>query len=166
MGSERLMRRVGFARVEALEPGEVVAVGELEIEATHAEHPVSRRVGARAGALGYVIRGSRSIYFAGDTDLFGDMSLLAEGLDVALIPVAGWGRSVANGHLDAQRAVQALELLHPRIAVPIHWGTYAPFGLSKLGGSSTAAEDFRQEAARRVPQTEVHVLPVGASLEL
>jgi L-ascorbate metabolism protein UlaG (beta-lactamase superfamily) len=165
-GSERLVRRLGFARVEPVGPGDVVPVGEVEVEATHAEHPASRRMGARAGAVGYLIRASRRVYFAGDTDLFDGMSSLAEGLDVALLPVAGWGRSVSNGHLDARRAAEALELLQPRIAVPIHWGTYAPFGLARLGGSDSAAEDFKEEAARRVPETEVHILRVGSRLEL
>jgi L-ascorbate metabolism protein UlaG (beta-lactamase superfamily) len=94
------------------------------------------------------------------------MSTFGEGLDVALLPVAGWGRTTPSGHLDALRAVCALELLHPKTAIPIHWGTFAPLGISRFGGSHTAAEDFRREAARRVPQTTVHILRVGGSLVL
>jgi L-ascorbate metabolism protein UlaG (beta-lactamase superfamily) len=161
-GSERLVRRLGFARVEPIAPGDSVSFGGVEVAATHADHPAFRR----AGAVGYLIRASRLVYFAGDTDLFDEMRSLAKGLDVALLPVAGWGRSTSNGHLDAHRAARALELLRPRIAVPIHWGTYAPFGLARLGGSGTAAEEFKQEAAKRAPETEVRILPVGSSLEL
>lgn len=165
-GSERLVGRLGFARVIHVVRGDSIRIGEIQIDVTQADHPSSRRGRARSDAVGYVLRGSRRVYFPGDTDLFDGMRELGDGLDLALLPVAGWGRKAAEGHLDAGKAVQALELLQPRNAVPIHWGTFAPFGLRVLGGSNTAAEDFREEAARRVPGVTVHVLQVGGSLEL
>ena len=63
------------------------------MRATHAEHRARRGpFGVAAPSLGYVLEGSRSIYFAGDTDLFPGMATLAaDHLDVALLPVAGWG---------------------------------------------------------------------------
>ena len=94
------------------------------------------------------------------------MRQLAGRLDVALLPIAGWGRNLPHGHLDARKAVRALELLQPRVGVPIHWGTFAPLGIRALGGSATAADDFRAEAAKRVPEITVRVLPVGATLTL
>jgi L-ascorbate metabolism protein UlaG (beta-lactamase superfamily) len=165
VGAERIGARMGFASVAGVRPGDTVEVGGLAVEATHAEHPASRRALVRAGAVGYVIRGSRRVYFAGDTDLFDGMQTLADGLDLALMPIAGWGHKVAEGHLDAARAVRALELLRPRAVVPIHWGTFSPFGLRALAGSRTPAEDFSAEAARRVPDVAVHVLPLGGSLQ-
>ena len=48
------------------------------------------------------------------------------GVDVALLPVAGWGARLPPGHLDPLAAARALELLAPQVAVPIHWGTLAP----------------------------------------
>jgi L-ascorbate metabolism protein UlaG (beta-lactamase superfamily) len=165
-GSGRLVARLGFARVIQVARGDSIRIGEIRIDVTHAEHPSSRRSRARSDAVGYMLRGSRRVYFPGDTDLFDEMRELGDGLDLALVPVAGWGRKAAEGHLDPRKAVQALELLQPRNAVPIHWGTFAPFGLRVLGGSDTAAEDFREEAARRVPGVTVHVLQVGGSLVL
>ncbi len=54
------------------------------------------------------------------------MSALS-GTDVALLPVAGWGARLPEGeHMNPLRAAQALKLLKPRIAIPIHWGTFAP----------------------------------------
>jgi L-ascorbate metabolism protein UlaG (beta-lactamase superfamily) len=59
------------------------------VRAVPAEHEGSRGpFGASAKALGYVITGSRSVYFAGDTDLFEGMGELAP-VDIALIPI--WG---------------------------------------------------------------------------
>jgi L-ascorbate metabolism protein UlaG (beta-lactamase superfamily) len=52
----------------------------------HAKHSGSRGTPWLKGpALGYVIRGSESIYFAGDTDIFPEMSEL-RGFDVACCP--------------------------------------------------------------------------------
>ena len=65
------------------------------------------------------------MYFAGDTDLFDGMAD-AQSIDVALLPIAGWGPSLGTGHLDPDRAARATELIRPRLVVPIHWGTYSP----------------------------------------
>ena len=166
-GSEQLVYRLGFARVETLRCGATLRIGAVDVEAVHADHVVSPRRGVEAAALGYVLRGgSRAVYFAGDTDVYDDMRLLAPGLDVALLPVGGWGPRVPEGHLDPTRAARALELLQPRIAVPIHWGTFAPFGLRRLGGSHTAAREFEEEAARRAPATDVRILEPGDWLTL
>jgi L-ascorbate metabolism protein UlaG (beta-lactamase superfamily) len=163
-GGERLMSRAGFARVVGVRSGDTLSIRDVEVVVTHAEHSASRRGRSRSEAVGYVLNGSRRVYFAGDTDLFDDMQNLGN-LDLALLPVAGWGRRLPAGHLDTHKAVRALELLQPRQAVPIHWGTFTPLGLGKLGGQSTAAEEFRAEAAQRTPGVVVHVLPVGGSLE-
>jgi len=71
-------------------------------------------------ASGYVIRAEgRSLYHAGDTALFSDMSLIGRGgLDVALIPI---GDRYTMGPADA---LAALDLLRPKIAVPIHYNTH------------------------------------------
>ena len=70
-------------------------------------------------ASGYLIRaGGQSLYHAGDTALFGDMSLIGrQGLDVALIPI---GDFYTMGPTDA---LAALDLLRPRLAVPMHYNT-------------------------------------------
>src|SRR6185503_9394937 len=119
VGTRQLLR--GVADVREVDVGDEVRIGEVTIQATPAEHK-SGRVMLRSGtSLGFLISGSRRIYFAGDTDLFDGMAALAGSLDVALLPVAGWGSKVGPGHLDPVRAAQALRLLKPRLAVPIHW---------------------------------------------
>ena len=45
-------------------------------------------------------------------------------LDVALLPVAGWGSSLGPGHLNPQEAARAANHLRPRWVIPIHWGAY------------------------------------------
>ena len=52
------------------------------------------RSGPSGPAIGCVIAGSRTVYFPGDTDLFPGMEALAGTLDVALLPVWGWGPTI------------------------------------------------------------------------
>ena len=68
---------------------------------------------------GYVVRASgRAVYHAGDTALFGDMQFIGRGgLDLALVPI---GDRYTMGPADA---VEALNLLRPRLAVPMHYDT-------------------------------------------
>ena len=152
-----------------VETGEEVRIGGLIVRATHADHEGGRGfLGTQVAALGYLIRGSHQIYFAGDTDLFEGMATLSAGLDVALVPIWGWGPSVGPGHLDPRRAAEALRLLRPRLAVPIHWGTYAPLGFGRLQTAmlTDPVTEFRRHAAELAPEVEVRVLDLGGTLHL
>jgi L-ascorbate metabolism protein UlaG (beta-lactamase superfamily) len=158
IGSRRLLR--GFCDVCEVDVGDEVRIGKVTVRATPAEHRGTRLLRS-APSLGFVVSGSRRIYFAGDTDLFGGMSALAGALDVALLPVAGWGSKLGPGHLDPVRAAHALRLLKPRVAVPIHWGTFSPLNRST---SADPPETFLRHAAGLAPQVEVRILEPGASL--
>ena len=126
-GSRGLMPTALRRRLIEVAEGDEVGVEGVRVRAVHARHDDRRSRGRlRAPALGYVVCGSRRIYFPGDTDIFPAMEELATPpLDVALLPVWGWGPSLGPGHLNPFTAAQALTLLRPRIAIPIHWGTYA-----------------------------------------
>jgi L-ascorbate metabolism protein UlaG (beta-lactamase superfamily) len=126
VGAGTWLRRRRFTNVEEIAPGTSTTVGPVAIEATNAAHDSRRQpFGPRAQPVGFVMRGSRSVYFAGDTDIFGEMRALAGSLELALLPVWGWGASVGPGHLDPVRAAAAAELIAAKVTVPIHWGTYA-----------------------------------------
>lgn len=161
IGSRRLLR--GFSDVSEVDVGDEVRIGKVAVHATPAEHRATRFLLRSAPSLGFVVSGSRSIYFAGDTGLFAGMSALAGSLDVALLPVAGWGSKLGAGHLDPVRAAQALRLLRPRVAVPIHWGTFSPLHQS---ASADPPGTFLRHAAELAPQVEVRILEPGASLML
>ena len=167
-GAGWTLRRQGFRRVVELSPGESTSVGELAIAAVPAVHDGRRYpYGKKVAALGYAVTGSRSVYFAGDTDVFDGMSELA-GADAALIPVSGWGAKVGPGHLDPTRAAAALGLLRPRLAIPIHWGTYAPLHW-RVSGRRPPHEDpaaeFAAAAAVVAPEVEVRILRPGERTE-
>jgi L-ascorbate metabolism protein UlaG (beta-lactamase superfamily) len=168
-GAGALVRGKGFREVEELEAGAAVRVGPVLVRATHAEHGSSRVLGAKSDALGYVLEGSRRVYFAGDTGLFPEMTGLAAGLDLALVPIWGWGASLGPGHLDPRGAAEALTLLRPRMAVPIHWGTYYPVQSTRWKTPSFLREpvlEFQRWAAELAPEVDVRVLQVGDELKL
>ena len=158
----------GIENVSEMRVGEELRIGPLRVAATPAVHDGRRRpLGAEAAAVGFVVRGSRSAYFAGDTDLFEEMDELAGTIDVALLPVWGWGRTIGPGHLDPDRAARAAARIAPRIAVPIHWGTLAPARpLPRLRDPGWPAREFVQRAARAAPGVEVRVLQPGERTEL
>jgi L-ascorbate metabolism protein UlaG (beta-lactamase superfamily) len=169
------LRWRGFRQVEQVRAGDEIRIGPVVVRATYADHPGPRygalgprtRGGGAPRALGYVIAGRRLVYFAGDTDVFAGMSDLAPGLDLALLPVWGWGRRVGPGHMDPLRAAQALRLLRPRLAVPIHWGTLFPLWRRAAPGSlAEPAQAFRRHARELAPSVEVRVLPPGGSTAL
>jgi L-ascorbate metabolism protein UlaG (beta-lactamase superfamily) len=167
-GSRGFLRRRGFREVSELDVGDELTLGGLTVRATEAEHAGRRTpFAANTRTIGYMVTGSARVWFAGDTDLFDGMSAFAPGLDVALLPIAGWGARLPAGHLDPLRAAQALRLLRPRVAVPIHWGTYKHFGLGRAEELlRVPADSFVRHAAELAPDVQVELLPVGGSLEL
>jgi L-ascorbate metabolism protein UlaG (beta-lactamase superfamily) len=164
-GSAPLLRRAGFRDVQELLPGETAELRGIPVTATRADHP-DRRLpfGLRAPPIGFVMRGERSVYFAGDTDLFAGMEGVRP-LDVALLPVAGWGPTLGPGHMDAERAARAAAMLRPRIAVPIHWGTLHPRWRSRGSWFVDPPHDFAAQVAALAPEVEVRTLTPGESLE-
>jgi L-ascorbate metabolism protein UlaG (beta-lactamase superfamily) len=124
-GAGRLMRRRGFTDVTEMSIGDTLDVRGSRVTAVFADHSGYRPpFGPMAKAMGFLVEGpTRRVYYAGDTDFFDGMADFGrEPLDLALLPVWGWGPSVGDGHLDPGEAARALALLAPRWAVPVHWG--------------------------------------------
>jgi len=167
-GAGDFFEGLGFRAVSELTPGETVAVGATTVTAVEADHPTERRFDRGGEAIGFLIDGSRRIYFAGDTDLFDGMRELSRELDLALLPIWGWGPNIGAGHLDPERAARAAALLSPRVAVPIHWGTLYPLGLSRLrpGPLRSPPREFREAMRELAPYVEARVLAPGDVLSL
>ena len=143
-------------------------MGSVRVEAVHAEHKgFGPPVGGTDLCLGFIFHGTRSIYFAGDTAYFEAMAEFDVGLDLALLPVWGWGPTAKpSEHLDPMGAARAAAVIKPRIAVPIHWGTLHPLGFSWMRPSTRIdpPHQFAQLMRRMAPDTTVRVLPNGGSL--
>ena len=168
-GSHRFFERQGFRAVSELAPGESAAVGNVTVTAVDADHDGGRRrLAPEPQAIGFLLSGRRRVYFAGDTDYFPEMEGLSPSLDLALLPIWGWGPNIGEGHLNPEAAARAARALAPRLAVPIHWGTLYPFGLRRLreGPLRRPPEKFAAAVRDLAPQTEARVLLPGESTPL
>jgi L-ascorbate metabolism protein UlaG (beta-lactamase superfamily) len=62
----------------------------------------------------------KTIYFAGDTALFGDMKLIGDlyNIDIALLPIGG------HFTMDTKDALCAIDMLRPKLVIPMHFNTW------------------------------------------
>jgi L-ascorbate metabolism protein UlaG (beta-lactamase superfamily) len=100
-------------------------------EARHHSRPMPHRPNEANGHL--VRSASGVIWIAGDTSLFDGLTELGRdaggAIDLAIVPVSGWGPRLSGGHLDPVQAAEACARVGARCAVPVHWGTlHAPGG--------------------------------------
>jgi L-ascorbate metabolism protein UlaG (beta-lactamase superfamily) len=164
-GAAAAVRRLG-REVRELAPGATTEIGAVRVRATPAIHDGRRSPASRtATSIGFLVD---SVYFAGDTEVFGAMAELAGHVDTALLPVSGWGPKLGPGHMDPEQAAQAVALLRPRLAIPIHWGTYLRLG---LGGRHVhllrrPGPEFAARVAQTAPGTRVAVLQPGESIDV
>ena len=170
-GAGGLLRRKGFGSVVELGVGEEIRIRGVVIKGTPALHDSGRVPfgrGRRVEPIGYVIAGSRSVYFAGDTDVFDGMAALGP-VDVALVPIWGWGPSLGPGHMDPRAAAEAARILQASIAIPIHWGTYFPLHTGFRGAPAfldTPLEEFLACMREIAPEIEVRVLRPGDQTDI
>jgi L-ascorbate metabolism protein UlaG (beta-lactamase superfamily) len=163
-GSGRFLHKKGFQNIEEVRPGDRTSVGNVTVGATWATHDGGRHpFGPSGDTVGYLLHGDASVYFAGDTDLFPEMSAIHGSLDVALLPVWGWGPTLGSGHMNPRRAAESLTMLRPRAAIPIHWGSFAPLGMRWFRPRflSSPPFDFADHASELAPDVSVHVVRPG-----
>ena len=172
-GLGALLRRLGFVPLE-MEAGDEVEIGpapaseasdraRVRVKAVPADHAGTRYpLGSEAAALGYLVSGGLSAYFAGDTGLYDGMRDLAP-IDVAVLPVGGWGPRLPSDHLNPLSAAKALELLRPVACVPVHWGTIYPPWLPPAFNAKWGEwpHAFARYAAHLAPEVDVRVLQPG-----
>lgn len=168
-GTAALLASAGAREVIEVSAGEKREVACVAITATEAVHDGHRDPwGGAVDPLGFVLEGEGArAYFPGDTAPFAGMGGLGP-LDLALMPVWGWGPTLGSGHLDPAAAARTLKLLRPRVAVPIHWGTFYPAGagLFRPRPLTEPPRLFAELAAREAPEVEVRVLKPGERTEI
>jgi L-ascorbate metabolism protein UlaG (beta-lactamase superfamily) len=140
------------------------------VPAVHGHRPMPHRPNAVSGFV--VAAPGWRAWFAGDTEPYAamaDLPAMAGGpIDLALVPVGGWGPRLSRGHMDPSQAARACAVAGARMAVPVHWGTlHAPISRSlPRGWMDEAGPAFAAAAAREVPECAVHVLTPGSALTL
>jgi L-ascorbate metabolism protein UlaG (beta-lactamase superfamily) len=166
-GCRRALERGGLREVTEAVPGEPLRIGAIQVTPFKVAHNGRRHPFSRAReTLAYVIDGTARAFFAGDTDLFEGMGESAGALDVALLPIWGWGPRVGSGHMDPARAARAVALLRARVAIPVHWGTLASPRAPWLDDPARPAREFAAQVAALAPDVEVRVLPPGGCTDV
>ena len=133
-GAAKLLRRLSGRDVIEVEPGDRLERAGVQIEVLPARHdgrrlPLSRR---HAPALGFRVEGqSRSFWYPGDTGPHDGMADVGA-VDLALVPIGGWGPTLGDRHLDPQQAAAAVALVGATWALPVHYGTFWPVGMRAL----------------------------------
>lgn len=124
------------------------------VKFTIAHHGSSTDDGAYMGnPAGVVLTlDGKNIYHSGDTGLFLDMKLIGEinPLDVAMVPIGD------NYTMGIDDAVKAIEFLNPKLAIPMHYGTFG------------VIEADPNEFKRKVESIgkKCTVIPFGESIEI
>ncbi|MEM2387750.1 MAG: metal-dependent hydrolase [Candidatus Thermoplasmatota archaeon] len=103
------------ANAEGVNIGGGIKIKDTEIYMVPAFHSSSNTCPA-----GLVIDTEKPVYHAGDTCLFSDMKLIGEIYKpyIALLPIGG------RYTMDARQAAMAVELIKPKIAIPMHYNTF------------------------------------------
>ncbi|HKB18979.1 MAG TPA: metal-dependent hydrolase [Candidatus Dormibacteraeota bacterium] len=137
-------------RIVGANQGGTVDLEGIKVTLVHAEHScgITEDGGIVYGgdACGLVIEFENgfTIYFAGDTDVFGDMALIAElsKFDVAFLPIGGFYT------MGPERAAKAAALLGVKTVVPMHFATFPilagrPSQLQELIGNHVKVLDIK-----------------------
>jgi L-ascorbate metabolism protein UlaG (beta-lactamase superfamily) len=155
----------GLHEGEWLPVGEQGRVSVRLVDAVHHSRPMPHRPNATNGHL---VRGpSGVVWVAGDTDLHPDMARLATlagaPVDVAVVPIGGWGPRLSPGHMGPAEAAEACRRSGARWALPVHWKTlHVPTGKSfPRGWMDAAGPRFTAALARTAPPCVAVEVDVG-----
>jgi len=152
-----LHKQIGAGRFEGMNTGGSLTVAGVRVTLTQAFHSsgVETAQGLMYGGMpnGVIVAvdGLASVYHAGDTDVFGDMRLIAQ-LHAPKICILPIGDRFTMG---AQGAALAAEMLRPAAILPGHYKTFPLLAQS--------AELFR-EALSPTLRPRLHVPEVGQPL--
>ncbi|GAA5149297.1 MBL fold metallo-hydrolase [Nocardioides marinquilinus] len=132
----------GLAALDVVEvaPGDRLTVAGVDVEVLAASHDgtrdkVTHRLARRREmppALGFRFAvGDAAVWYPGDTGVRPDFADV-DPVDLAVVPIGGWGPTLGDDHLDPEQAVAAAAAVGARWAIAVHYGTYWPLALRRL----------------------------------
>jgi L-ascorbate metabolism protein UlaG (beta-lactamase superfamily) len=156
-----------------LDPGRWWSVGDgVEVRLVRADHSARPMPHRPNGAVGMLVRGGGVVvWFAGDTSLHPEIVDLPEiagaPIDVALLPVGGWGPRLSPGHMGPSEAAEAAARCGALNVVPIHFGTLHPgaWPQSRLEWTTAPGERL-VEVLPEWSDAAAHLLPVGGAVTI
>lgn len=173
-GGEALLRAIDNGRIVPVSPGDVVEAAGATVRVLAATHDGGRGPHTRIAGppLGFRIdAGVHSCWFPGDSELRPDMADVGR-VDLALVPIGGWGPTLADGHMDPVAGARAVALVGAEVAVPVHWGTFWPLGLRRLAPAThnrlfvTPGDRFVAAVAAAAPATRAVLAGPGQRLAM
>jgi len=126
--NEASAKKLGV-QAKIIDAGKTIDVMGIKITAVPA-YNIGKEFHPKGYGLGFIIDiAGKRIYHAGDTDVIPEMRDIKD-IDIALFPVGG------TYTMNAEEAVEAAELIKPRIAIPMHYGS--------IVGTANDAELFKE----------------------
>jgi L-ascorbate metabolism protein UlaG (beta-lactamase superfamily) len=135
-GAPAQVRGLASRELVQVSPGDSVDVAGVRVDVLAATHPGSRdklRRGADdVPAVGFRVEGAgSSVWYPGDTGVRADFAEV-EPVDLAAVPIGGWGPTLGDEHLDPLEAADAVAAVGARWALAVHYGTYWPLALRRI----------------------------------
>ncbi len=128
-GLKNKVENLGFKDIREIEWWESAKINSVKITAVPVKHFLSH-------ASSYVIEGTKTVYFAGDTGLNGYFEEIGKKfkIDAALLPmgayrphlsfIPGFSESMRRVHMNPEDIPVAQDQLKAKVVVPIHWGVF------------------------------------------
>lgn len=163
-GCGSLVKRCGFSRIVELDTWQSTRYRDVKITLTPARHWGARMIHDTYRKFGgYLIEGGgRALYHCGDSAMFDGFAEIGgrSQIDVALMPIGAYTNpSCRPVHINPEEAIDAFEMLHAGIMVPMHFDTF-PLSGEPLHEPS---ERFVAEARKRKLGSRMRLMQEGES---
>lgn len=140
----------GVESVHTLNIGGSIQIGDVNITLVHAFHS------CEAGSpTGFIVKlPSGTLYHPGDTGIFTDMALFSElySIDIFFVPIGSYYT------MDITQAAKAVELIMPKIAIPMHYDTFPAI--------SADPKEFASLVGSKTPKVSVEIFKPGDTKEI
>ncbi len=146
------LKKLGVENVVMMNIGGTYQTDDFSVKMVFALHSSSYEAQGNlfygGTPAGFVVKlQDLTIYHAGDTALFMDMSLIGSkhSIDIALLPVGGFYT------MDIDDAIFAAKLLHPKYVIPIHYNTWDEIKVN--------VEEFKERLEKETRSTCIILKP-------
>ncbi len=159
----KYLREWGFTNIYEVDVWETRIIKGIKITAAPAQHSGARNSpwAEFPKALGYIIQGEVTVYFAGDTGLFEGFKEIGNHsqIDMALLPIGAYRPRwlMKDHHMNPEDAINAMAMLGAKGMIPIHWGSFK----MALDGVDKPKEALLELIENSSLKERIHILENG-----